>query len=110
MEIKGKLILKEETKQITEKFKKRGFVVETKGDYPQKIMLELQQDNVDKLDNVKLNADVLCKIDIRGREWTNPQGEVKYFNTLVCWFISNADKTADEAPQTEVEPENDLPF
>ena len=25
--------------------------------------------------------------NIRGREWTSPQGEVKYFNTLEAWRI-----------------------
>jgi hypothetical protein len=24
---------------------------------------------------------------LRGRSWTNPQGEVKYFNTIVVWKI-----------------------
>jgi hypothetical protein len=40
-------------------------------------------------DNVKVD------INLRGREWTNPQGEVVYFNTIQGWRIA---KLQTEAP------------
>jgi translation initiation factor IF-3 len=40
-------------------------------------------------------ADDFVKIDInlRGREWTNQQGELKYFNSIQGWRI---EKVVDE--------------
>ena len=40
-------------------------------------------------------------INIRGREWTNPQGEVKYFNSITGWRIEkvSGENTNTEAPQ-----------
>ena len=107
MEIKGEIIKIEETQVFSEKFKKRGFVIMTNSKYPNPIYLETQQDNVDKLDKFKVGDNVECKLDLRGREWTSPQGDVKYFNTIVCWFISKFD---GEEVTEEKETSNDLPF
>ena len=35
-------------------------------------------------------------INIRGREWKNPQGEVKYFNSITGWRL---EKVSGDAPQ-----------
>ena len=37
-------------------------------------------------ENVKIG------INLRGRAWTNPQGETKYFNTIQGWYIDNKDQ------------------
>ena len=60
--------------------------------------------------------------NIRGREWTSPQGEVKYFNSLDAWRVEKAQVGGSPTP-TEVKPattddaetlidesDDDLPF
>ena len=107
MEIKGEIIKIEETQVISDKFKKRGFVIMTNSKYPNPVYLETQQERVDELDKFNVGDKVECKLDLRGREWTSPQGEVKYFNTIVCWALMKFDGETEE-PQKETS--NDLPF
>jgi single-strand DNA-binding protein len=57
--------------------------------YPQVIEVEVQQSKVDMFDNIAVGAPVLCHINLRGREWTDPQGVVKVFNSLVCWRVES---------------------
>ena len=87
-EIKGKLKVVNETVQVSEKFSKREFVVTIPdGQYPQDILFQLTQDRCALLDNFKVGQDVSISYNLRGREWTSPAGEVKYFNTLEAWKI-----------------------
>ena len=41
------------------------------------------------LDNLTEGEKVQAFVNVRGRSWTNPQGEIKYFNSLEVWKISN---------------------
>ena len=86
MELKGVLIHIGEIQQIKE-FVKREFVIETQEQYPQKIIMELQGDRVDLIEPYKLDEVVNVSINIKGREWVNPDGIVKYFNSLIAWKI-----------------------
>ena len=65
-------------------FKKREVVITTNEQYPQVICLEVTQDKADKF-NGKVGDAITADINIRGREWTNPQGEIKYFTSVECW-------------------------
>jgi hypothetical protein len=95
------------TQNVLDKFSKREFVVMVADDkYPQYIQLEMHQDNCSKLDGITEGQDVACEINLRGREWTSPTGEVKYFNTLVCWKIEAVGGGVN-VQQAESE---DLPF
>ena len=85
------------TQQVTEKFSKREFVV-TDGldsDYPQHILLQATRDKCSLLDQFNVNDMVDVAINIRGREWTSPQGEIKYFNSIEAWRI---EPSAGQAP------------
>lgn len=75
------------TQVISEKFSKREFVIETQDQYPQLVMFQATQDKCSLLDNVQLSSQVEVSFNLRGREWTSPAGEVKYFNTLEAWRI-----------------------
>ena len=88
--LEGSLIVKNETIQITEKFAKREFVLETSAEmYPQKVLLQLTQDNVNILDAFNVGDKLEVFINIRGREWAKPEtGEIKYFNSLEVWRIN----------------------
>ena len=70
-------------------FRKRELVVTTDEQYPQMIMIEFVQDKVDLLNNYKVGQDVKVSINLRGREWINPQGEAKYFNSIQGWRIES---------------------
>ena len=70
-------------------FRKREVVVTTEEQYPQHIMVEFVQDKCDLLNSYTVGQSVKISINLRGREWTNPQGEVKYFNSIQGWRIES---------------------
>ena len=99
MSIQGKLHKKFETKDITATFRKREFVVEYASNpmYPQYINFQLIQDKVDLLEPFQEGEMLNVEFDLRGREWTSPQGEVKYFNSLDAWRLSPVQQQAPAA-------------
>ena len=107
MQLTGKIKLIDETKTYGAKgFKKREFVIITDEKYPQHIPVECVQDKCELLDKFKVGQDVVVDVNVQGREWKNPQGEVKHFLTLQAWRIGIAEGV-------DVEPEDDndgLPF
>jgi len=68
-------------------FEKRDLVIVTEEQYPQTIIIQFTQQRCDLLNNLQVGQNVKVYINIRGREWTNPQGETKYFNTIEGWKI-----------------------
>lgn len=68
-------------------FEKRDLVIVTDEQYPQTIIIQFTQQRCDLLDSLQVGQNVKVYINIRGREWTNPQGETKYFNTIEGWKI-----------------------
>lgn len=68
-------------------FQKRDLVITTDGQYPQDIIIQFSQGNCALLDNLQVGQIVKIHFNLQGREWTSPQGEVKYFNTVVGWKI-----------------------
>ncbi len=90
MEVQGKIKLIGETQTFGNNgFRKREVVVTTEEQYPQPIMVEFVQDKTDLLNNFSVGQQVKISINLRGREWTNPQGETKYFNSIQGWRIEN---------------------
>jgi len=102
MEIKGTLEAIFETKEFKSGFKKREFVVNTGGDYPQSVKMEVVKDNIDKLGAIAIGTEVVCKIDIRGRLY-----EGNYYNNILAWGINVGGATTSTEPVKE---ESDLPF
>lgn len=78
-----------ETVKVSEKFRKREFVVSSEGEqYQQHISFQANQDRVDTLDNVQVGDKVKVTFGLNGREWKKPEtDEVKYFNTLVAFSV-----------------------
>ena len=123
MEISGKVKVVGAEQQVSPTFKKRELVVTTDEQYPQSIMIEFVQDKSDLLNTIAVGENVKVSINLGGREWVNPQGETKYFNSIKGWRIEKiATETATPtapmpaaeafAPATnlnEDEPD-DLPF
>jgi hypothetical protein len=100
MEVIGVLKVKEETVQVSEKFKKREFVIELTDNpkYPQTIQFQLVQDNCPILDQFNLDSKLRVEFELRGRKWTNPDGVDKYFNSLQAWKIETLTAEPDGLP------------
>lgn len=89
-EVRGKIKFIGATQQVSDKFSKREVVVTTDEQYPQHISIEFNQDKCSVLDKYSVGNDVTVGINLRGREYTNPNtGEVKYFNSIQGWNIKN---------------------
>jgi len=122
MEVIGKVKLIGDVQTFgTGGFKKRELVVTTDEQYPQMIMIEFVQDKCDLLNNYKVGQDVKVAINLRGREWINPEGVAKYFNAIQGWRIENLSSQAAPSnlppvdqfqPASNVSDEepDDLPF
>ncbi len=92
IEATGKLHTIFETKQVSERFSKREFVVEIADNpkYPQTVLFQLTGDRCSQLDGMNVGDQVRIEFSLRGREWRSPSGEVKYFNSLDVWKIEPA--------------------
>lgn len=124
MEIQGKIKMIDETKTYgSNGFRKREMVITTEEQYPQHIMVEFVQDKTDLLNDFQAGQTVKISINLRGREWVNPEGETKYFNSIQGWRIENLDTAASQdmppippadtfEPATDFNEEDhdDLPF
>lgn len=88
MEIQGRIKTIFATETVGQNgFQKRDLVITTDGQYPQDIIIQFTQGNCALLDNLQVGQIVKIHFNLQGREWTNPQGEVKYFNTVLGWKI-----------------------
>jgi hypothetical protein len=109
MQVKGKIKVISETIQVSDKFAKRDIVVTTEEQYPQYILIQFTQEKCALLSSFKVGQAVNLSINLKGREWISPQGEVKYFNTIEGWRIEPAGEVEAPAPG-EVDNLSDLPF
>ena len=108
MNIKGKLIEKFETAKITDSFKKREFVVEYAENpmYPEFVKFELIQDRCDLIEPFNTGDEIEIDFNLKGRKWTDKQGEVKYFNSLQAWKVTPAQGSNElQSPQPMAAPE-----
>ena len=125
MEVQGSIKVIGEVQEISATFKKRELVVSTDEQYPQTLSIEFVQDKTDLLNKFQLGQNVKVGINLRGREWENPQTkEIKYFNSIQGWRIellenSNSDDELppldnlspfEPASETNDEDLDDLPF
>lgn len=110
MEYNGTIVRIKPTQIVSDKFSKREFVItDNAASYPQNVQFELHQDRCDIIDSFKVGDPVNVKFNLKGRDWTNPQGEIKTFNTLQAWAIIKAASVTPAAQET-LTPNNDLPF
>jgi hypothetical protein len=95
-EVKGTIKEIRPTQVVSEKYKKREFILTTEEKYPQDVLFQLSQDNCDLVNIFKDGDKVVLAYNLRGKGWINPQGETKYFNTLEVWRINYQDETIKE--------------
>ncbi|MCF7559848.1 DUF3127 domain-containing protein [Sabulilitoribacter multivorans] len=115
MEVQGRIKMLGETQTFGNNgFRKREIVVTTEEQYPQHIMVEFVQDKTDLLNNYQVGQQVKININLRGREWVNPQGETKYFNSIQGWRIealqndTSGENLPPVPPMDAFEPAGDL--
>jgi hypothetical protein len=112
IEATGKLHTIFDTKQVSERFTKREFVVELADNpkYPQAVLFQLSGDRCSQLDRFKVGDEVRLEFSLRGREWRSPTGEVKYFNSLDVWRVEPARASQGRRPaRDELPPRDDIP-
>ncbi len=86
--IQGILKVKNNEVQVSDRFKKREFVMTTEQNtqYPQHVQFQLVQDKCSLLDSHQLGEEIKVSFNLRGREWSK-DNEIRYFNTLDAWKI-----------------------
>lgn len=81
---------------------KRVVVVETAGDYPQKIPCEFFGKNLDKSDRIAVGDEVLIAVNLRGRESGG-----KFYGGLDAWHVKVTRSAGGPPPPTD---DDQLPF
>ena len=116
MDITGILKVKGEAQQVSEKFKKLEFVLtDNSSQYPQHISFQLTQDKCGLLDGYPIGSEIKVHFNLRGREWTSPKNETKYFNTLEAWRIEGDKSVATSTTTAQdfsgpTQEDDNLPF
>lgn len=124
-EITGKIIDISPVNQVSDKFRKREFVIEKKEaggtaavfvDY---IKFQLIQDKCDLINESFLNEEVRIWFNLKGNKWER-DGRINYFTNLDAWKIEKAssqgknqsagNNTTLEDMPPEIDELSDLPF
>lgn len=123
-EITGKIIDILPVNQVSDKFRKREFVIEKKESggaavFTDYIKFQLIQDKCDLINESFLNEDVKIWFNLKGNKWER-DGKINYFTNLDAWKIEKTSGTSgsqDSAPRptledtpTEIDELSDLPF
>lgn len=89
------------TQKVSEKFQKREFTVtDNAQSFPQVIQFELTQERCDILDNITEGEEVHIQFHVMGREWKNPQGIVRVFNTLQAVSVVKTIQYNNQSPSS----------
>ena len=118
MKVTGKIHFVGQVKQVSDKFKSKDVVILTDEKYPQYISIQFTQDKTELVSQTNIGEQVEVSINLRGREWKSPTGEIKYFNTIEGWQINSAERANEmaserlaEVPQAPLRiDDDDLPF
>ena len=115
MQITGVVLEIFDAVQVTEKFKKREFVIKTNEQYTQEILIQTTQDKCEILDSIKKGELVDVSINLNGKGYINKEGVKKWFNSVNALKIdiqykNESPKLAnDPIPGIEIN-EDGLPF
>ena len=116
----GTLKVKGNEQKVSDRFRKREFVLtDNAASYPQTILFQLTQDRCSLIENVNVGDEITVTFGLKGREWKNPQGETKFFNSLDVFKVEKTKTSSANENQTEPSfnnetlvptPDDDLPF
>ncbi|MBK6962692.1 MAG: DUF3127 domain-containing protein [Bacteroidales bacterium] len=122
-EIIGKLVEKFETQNVSDKFKKREFVIEYRDNpnmsFSEMLKFQLTQDRCSLIDAFAIGQEIKVFFNLRGRRWEK-DGNVSYFTNLEGWKVEKVSESGNGSavslPETNSLPDltedasNDLPF
>ncbi len=113
LEVTGKLLVKYDTQQVSDKFKKREFVLELAEEingniYTNFAKLQLVQNKCDIIDRFSVGDMVKVTFNIKGNSYTDKKdGMVKYITNLDAWRVEPAGAAGtQQAPQQQAQPGN----
>ncbi|MFT5833013.1 MAG: single-strand DNA-binding protein [Cognaticolwellia sp.] len=125
-EVTGKLHEKFAEQQISDRFKKREFVLEIEdGAYPQHIKFQLTQDRCGLIEPYQVGQDVKVSFNLKGRPYQNRENKTVYFTNIEAWRIEGAGgatnqntpaagndpfPSVSDIPPTDTGANDDLPF
>ena len=106
LETHGRIHAIFDAQQVTERFRKREFVLELSDNprYPQYVQFQLTGDRCEGLDGFQVGDEVRVEFSLRGREWTSPRGETKFFNSLDVWKLERTGDAVGASPAGLDEP------
>jgi len=122
-ETTGRLHEKYETQVISDKFRKREFILEIKEtgnngfEFIEYIKFQLTQDKCMLLDPIAPGEELKITFNLRGRKWEK-DGTVSYFTNLEAWKIEKTKQTnvspmasgsAGSTPGSDVPFPSDIP-
>jgi hypothetical protein len=123
-EITGKIIDISPVNQVSDKFRKREFVIEKKeagggAVFINYIKFQLIQDKCDLINESFLNEEVKIWFNLKGNKWER-DGRINYFTNLDAWKVEKASSQTEDRnvsprpPLEDIPPDNDelsdLPF
>ncbi len=93
LEVTGKLLVKYDTQQVSERFKKREFVMELAEEingnvYTNYAKMQLVQNKCEILDRYKEGDPIKVSFNIKGNRWEK-DGKVNYITNLDAWKIES---------------------
>jgi len=102
LQITGKLIEKYPVQQVSEKFKKREFVIEISEDvngqtYTNPAKFQCVQNKCDIIDRFNIGDSVTVSFNVKGNKWER-DGKVNYITNLDAWRIEAAHGSGSAAP------------
>jgi hypothetical protein len=123
-EITGKVIEVYPTTQVSDKFRKREFVIEKKESggsavFVDYLKFQLVQDKCDLINESFMQEEVKIWFNLKGNKWER-DGRINYFTNLDAWKIEKTSgsgreqsvqtgKTLEDIPP-EIDELSDLPF
>ncbi len=124
-ELTGKIVQLNDTQQVSERFKKREFVLEVNEvvndkTYTDYAKMQFTQAKCDILDNFQVGQQVKVNFNIKGNKWER-DGKVNYMTNLDAWRIEKVDApvgitreqqqfVSPKVTPADYDPESDLPF
>ena len=87
-----------EAHQVSDKFRKREFILELEGQYPEFIKFQLVQDNCGQLDRFQVGMQLRVEFNLRGRAFTKDNAK-SYFTNLEARQLWNL---TEEQPKAQL--------
>ena len=103
MKVTGTIKLINTEQVISEKFRKREFVITTEDRYPQDILFQLTQNNTDLIDTIRVGEKVEVSYNLRGKEYNG-----RYYVSLDAWQVSIQQGAPVAQPKTATQIVNEV--